>query len=396
VTKRIVVIGGGLVGLGTAWALVRRHPRAEVTVLEKESAPGQHQSTHNSGVLHCGLYYTPGSARARLAVRGIRQMTAFCREHGIAHETCGKLVVAVSSDEIPRLKALFERGQANGLQGLRWLGPEEARGIEPHVNAKAAVHVPEEGIVDYAAVVRTLTGKILESGGEVHCSSRVMQLGRHPDGWTITTPRAELHADFLVNCAGLHADRVAALAGEPRDVRIIPFRGEYWELRPGRTHLVNHLVYPVPDPALPFLGVHYTRMIHGGVECGPNAVLALKREGYRWGDVDAGELADALSFAGLWRFIARFPRTTALEVARSLSKRRFAANLRRLVPELREDDLVPGMRGVRAMAMRRDGRFVEDFHFVERPDALHVLSAPSPAATASLAIGEEIANKVAP
>ncbi len=390
-----VIVGSGLVGLATAYALQRLRPGLRVTVLEKESKPGRHQSTHNSGVLHCGLYYAPGSAKARLAVQGIREMTAYCRNRGIAHEVCGKLVVAVTADEIPRLRVLYERGQANGLTGLEWLAPAQALEVEPHVSAVAAVRVPEEGIVDFAGVVSALVADIVSLGGHVKTSCRVGALHRRADGWTIVTQAGDLTADFLVNCAGLHADRVAELAGEPRSCRIVPFRGEYWELRPDRARLVNNLIYPVPDPAFPFLGVHYTRMIHGGVECGPNAVLALSREGYSWGDVNVAEAVDALSFPGLWRFVAKYPRTTVLEVARSLSKALFTKNLQRLVPDLREDDLVPGMAGVRAMAMRPDGTFVEDFQFVERPDALHVLNAPSPAATASLAIGAEIASKVA-
>jgi (S)-2-hydroxyglutarate dehydrogenase len=392
--KRVAVIGGGLVGLGTARALLRRDPRLRVTVIEKEPGPGRHQSTHNSGVLHAGLYYTPGSTKARLAVQGIRSMTAFCRDHGVTHEICGKLVVAVSDDELPRLRTLLERGQANGLQGLQWLAPEEAREIEPHVHCVAAVRVPEEGITDYAAVVDALTGELAALGGEIRSSAPVVSLDRRADGWTIRAGSSEIGADFIVNCAGLHSDRIAKLAGEPLTCRIVPFRGEYFVLRRERMHLVRNLIYPVPDPAFPFLGVHLTRMVKGDIECGPNAVLALAREGYTWSHVSVRDTLDALGFGGLWRFLRRYPRMTWYEVTRSFSKALFTRSLQRLVPEIQEADLAPGGSGVRAQAMLNDGTFVQDFLFVERADALHVLNAPSPAATASLAIGEEICGKV--
>jgi L-2-hydroxyglutarate oxidase len=394
VPKRVVVIGGGLVGLGTAYALVRRQPRLRITVLEKEHWAGAHQSTHNSGVLHAGLHYATGSAKARLAVSGIRAMTAFCREFGIAHDICGKLVVAVSEDEIPRLRALFERGQANGLTGLRWLTPVEAHEIEPHVRCVAALLVPEEGIADYAAVVATLHRLLEGAGAEVRTSAEVRTLTHASGGWRVRAGDAERFADFIVNCAGLHADRVAALAGEPRTCLVVPFRGEYFLLRPERRHLVRNLVYPVPDPAFPFLGLHFTRMIKGGVECGPNAVLALAREGYRITTINPRDAFEALTFPGLWRFLATYPRMAWDEVARSLSKSLFTTALQRLIPELREDDLLPGGSGVRAQAMLPDGTLVNDFLFVERRDALHVLNAPSPAATASLAIGDTLATKI--
>jgi L-2-hydroxyglutarate oxidase len=394
VPKRVVVIGGGLVGLGTAYALQRRNPDLRITLLEKESWPGAHQSTHNSGVLHSGLHYATGSAKARLAVSGIRAMTAFCREFGVAHHICGKLVVAVSEDEIPRLRALFERGQANGLTGLHWLAPEEAREIEPHVRCVAALRVPEEGIVDYAAVVAMLQRRLEGAGCEVRTNAGVRALAHASGGWRVRAGDGELFADFIVNCAGLHADRVAALAGEPRTCLIVPFRGEYFLLRPERQHLVRNLIYPVPDPAFPFLGLHFTRLIRGGVECGPNAVLALAREGYRITTINPRDAFEALTFQGLWRFLAKYPRMAWYEVARSVSRSLFTTSLQRMIPELRVDDLLPGGSGVRAQAMLADGTLVNDFLFVERRDALHVLNAPSPAATASLAIGETLADKV--
>ena len=391
---RVIIIGGGLVGLGTAFALLKRAPQLQLTLLDKEPGFGRHQSSHNSGVLHAGLYYTPGSAKARLAVQGIRSMTAFCAEHTIPHEITGKLVVAVTADELPRLQTLLERGTANGLQGLRMLSSSEALEIEPHVRCLQAVHVPEEGIVDFAAVVTALCSEITALGGELRASAGVSALERRNDGWVVTAGEASLEADFVVNSAGLQSDRVATLAGEEPPCRIVPFRGEYFEVRESRRHLVRNLIYPVPDPAFPFLGVHFTRMIGGGVECGPNAVLATAREGYRRSQFSLRDVADAASFPGLWRFVAGHPRMTAFEVARSLSRTLFAKSLQRLVPEIEAADLIPGNAGVRAQAMRPDGTIVDDFLFLERPDALHVLNAPSPAATASLAIGEEVASKV--
>lgn len=391
---RILVIGGGLVGLGTARALRSRFPDAHLAVVDKEPQFGAHQSTHNSGVMHCGLYYTPGSSRALLARRGIDLMRAFCASHGVVHETCGKLVVAAAQDEVPRLRALFERGTANGLQGLRWLSADEAREIEPHVNVVAAVHVPEEGIVDFRGVVDAIVVDLANSGVEMHTGATVSTIRRDGSEWRVQAGAHELQADFLVSCAGLHSDRLARMAGEHPTTRIVGFRGEYFVLKPERAHLVKHLIYPVPDPTFPFLGVHFTRLARGGVECGPNAVLALDREGYRPLAFKARDAASALSFPGLWRFMARYASTTVFELRRSLSKPLFVRSLQRLVPEVTADDLLPGPVGVRAQAMRPDGRLVEDFEFLESPGALHVINAPSPAATACLAIGEEVAARV--
>ena len=390
--QRIVVVGGGIVGLATAWRLTERFPDTHVTVLEKESAVGQHQSSHNSGVLHAGLYYKPGSRKARLAVRGIRQMVDFCRTHAIAHDVCGKVVVAVTADEIPRLQALFERGAANGLEGLRWLTPEQLREIEPHAAGVAAVHVPQEGIADYPAVCRALSDEIQARGGEVITSAEVSAIAREGALWRVHSTTGDYQAERVVTCAGLQADRVAALTGQSRSVRIVPFRGEYYGIRPERQYLVRNLIYPVPDPNFPFLGVHYTRMIHGGIEAGPNAVLAFSREGYRKSDLRVRDLADALAFAGLWKFLAKYSSMCWMELRRSFSRELFCATLQRLVPEIQPSDLVAGGAGVRAQAMTADGAFVEDFHFVEGPGELHVVNAPSPGATASLAIGEEIAE----
>jgi (S)-2-hydroxyglutarate dehydrogenase len=329
-----------------------------------------------------------------LAVCGIREMTAFCQEHAVDHEICGQLVVAVDQSERSRLLGLAERGKANGLAGLELLEPEQMREIEPHVGGVAGLRVPEEGIVDYAQVCAVLAGVIERGGARVVTRARVSTLSSRSASWAIETDQGSFEADFVVNCAGLHADRVLRLSGEPAPARIVPFRGEYYQLRPERCFLVRHLIYPVPDPTFPFLGVHFTRMIRGGVEAGPNAVLALAREGYTKQRVNLRDLAESMLFPGLWRFLARHPGVTLAEIHRSFSRSRFASSLARLVPELQADDLVAGGAGVRAQAMRPDGTLLEDFCFVEAPRALHVINAPSPGATASLAIGSEIAGRV--
>lgn len=369
-------------------------PGAEITLLEKESEVGRHQTGHNSGVLHCGLYYKPGSVKARLAVQGIRQMVAFCRENSVPHEICGKLVVAVDDTEVERLRALQERGAANGLEGLRWLGREEMREIEPHVGGVAALRVPQEGIVDYARVCAALVAHLRERGARVVTSARVTALRPSGKGWVAETPAGDFPADYLINCAGLFCDRVAELAGERRDMRILPFRGEYYKIRAGRQSLVRNLIYPVPDPSFPFLGVHFTRLIHGGIEAGPNAVLATAREGYRKSDFNASDLADVLTYGGFWRFLRRYPSMCWYELRRSFSRALFCRSLQKLVPEIQPDDLTTGGSGVRAQAIAPEGDLVQDFRFIERANALHVLNAPSPAATASLAIGAEIAGMV--
>lgn len=392
--QRIIIIGGGIVGLGTALKLGKKFPGAQVTVLEKESGVGRHQTGNNSGVLHAGLYYKPGSVKARMAVQGVQEMVAFCRDNNVPHEICGKLVVAVDETEVQRLKNLQERGRQNGLQGLQWLGREEMREIEPHVGGVAALRVPQEGIVDYPKVCEAMLKRIAEQGGKVVTNARVTKLNPTPTGWVAVTTAGEFPADFVVNCAGLHCDRVSELAGEKRAVRIVPFRGEYYKIKAARQHLVKHLIYPVPDPQFPFLGVHFTRLIEGGVEAGPNAVLAFKREGYKKTDFSAADLFDALSFGGLWKFLGQHKRMCWEEIKRSFSKELFCQSLQRLVPEIRVADLETGGAGVRAQAMSPDGTLVQDFSFVRGRKALHVLNAPSPAATAALTIGEEIASQL--
>ena len=394
VAVKVVIIGGGIVGLATAYRLGERQPGAEITVLEKEAGVGRHQTGHNSGVLHCGLYYKPGTIRARLAVTGIRQMVEFCQANGVAHEICGKLVVAADESEVPRLRGLHERGTANGLEGLRWLGPEQMREIEPHVGGVAGLHVPQEGIVDYPAVCNALVERLGARGTRVVIGARVRKLRRSGPGWMAESTAGEFPADYIINCAGLYCDRVLQLAGERRDTRIVPFRGEYFKIRPERQYLVRNLIYPTSDPRLPFLGLHFTRLIHGGIEAGPNAVLAFAREGYRKTDFNLADFIDALTYRGFWRFLAKYPSIAWYELRRSFSRELFCRSLQRLVPEIQPGDLAASGSGVRAQALLADGEIVQDFSIIVRDNALHVLSAPSPAATASLAIGAEIASMV--
>ena len=351
---KVTVIGAGIVGLATAHQIVCRYPRIKVIVLEKESGPARHQTGNNSGVLHCGLYYKPGSQKATLAVQGIRRMVEFCQRHGIPHEICGKLVVATEPEEVPRLHALLERGTANGLQGLQLLGPEQIREYEPHAAGLAAIRVPQEGIVDFKAATQAMADEITSHGGEVHYSAEVRQL-RNSAGWTISTTRGDFQSDFIVNCGGLHCDRIGSMAGDRDRTRIVPFRGEYYQLKPERQHLVRNLIYPVPDPKFPFLGVHFTRLIHGGIEAGPNAVLAFAREGYRHRDINVRDMFDTFTYPGFWRFLLRYPSMCWHEFRRSFSKALFCRSLQRLVPDLQISDLMHGGAGVRAQALSPSG-----------------------------------------
>jgi len=390
---KVAVIGGGIVGLATAHRLLRRRPDVRVLLLEKEDGPGRHQTGHNSGVLHCGLYYKPGSTKARMAVQGIRKMVDFCEEHKVPFDLCGKVVVATEPEEVPRLQALLERGKANGLEGLQLLGAEQLQEVEPHAAGLMGLRVPQEGIVDYAAVADAMVEQIRSQGGDIQFSSKVTEL-RNGAGWLIRTTRGDHEADFLINCAGLHCDRVSRLAGNRDATKIVPFRGEYYKIRPERQHLVRNLIYPVPDPKFPFLGVHFTRLIYGGVEAGPNAVLAFAREGYRRTDFSFRDMVETLTYRGFWRFFVRYPAMCWSEFRRSFSKALFCRSLQRLVPELRLEDLAPGGAGVRAQALSPAGELVQDFYFVSQARALHVLNAPSPAATASLAIADEVIDRI--
>jgi L-2-hydroxyglutarate oxidase len=390
---KVTIIGGGIVGLATAHQILLRHPKVNVLLLEKEDGPGRHQSGHNSGVLHCGLYYKPGSKRARMAVTGVRRMIAFCEQHGVPYNLCGKTVIATEAEELPRLDALFDRGKANGLEDLRMLSAEEIHEYEPHAAGLKGIRVPQEGITDYKAVTKAMVDEIRARGGEIHFSSEVTSLKRSKL-WTLHTPSGEYEADFLINCGGLHSDRVSRKAGSGERTKIVPFRGEYYLIKPERQYLVKNLIYPVPDPKFPFLGVHFTQLIHGGVEAGPNAVLALAREGYQKGDFSLRDTIETLTYRGFWRFFLRYPRMCWDELRRSYSKELFCRSLQRLVPELRIEDLAKGGAGVRAQALSLDGELIQDFQFGAQEGALHVLNAPSPAATASLAIADEIVDRL--
>jgi L-2-hydroxyglutarate oxidase len=388
-----VVVGGGIVGLATAYRLTQEHPHSTVTVLEKESQVAVHQTGHNSGVIHAGVYYKPGSLKARLCKAGAASMVDFCQTHDIPYQVCGKLIVATDEAELPRLDALYERACANGLP-VRRIGPEEAREYEPNVACVAALHVASTGIVDYTRVARRLAELIDGSGGHVRLGARVT--GIEPDGpaVVVSTTIGSFRADYLVNCAGLHADRVARLAGLTPPARIVPFRGEYYELTEERRSLVRGLIYPVPDPQFPFLGVHLTRMIDGTVHAGPNAVLATAREGYSWGRFRPRDVAEVATYPGLWRLARRNLRYGLTEVRRSLSKRLFADSLARLVPAVTRDDIVPAGAGVRAQAISPDGSLVDDFLIVRARRQVHVLNAPSPAATSSLEIAKHIVSEL--
>jgi len=390
----VVIVGGGIVGLATAHRLLEARPKLKLLLLEKESRLAAHQTGNNSGVLHSGLYYKPGSAKAQCAVQGLQQMLAFCRTHGIAHEQCGKIVVATSENELPRLENLWVRGNANGLLGLRKLNPSQIKEIEPHAAGIAAIHVPQEGIVDYPGVCEKLGELIREAGGEIRLNVRFQKAIETPSGWVLKTSAGDFESRFIIACGGLHADRLVKGTGQKPTAKVVPFRGEYFQIKKERQHLVRHLIYPVPDPKFPFLGVHFTRLIHGGIEAGPNAVLAFSREGYKWTNVNLRDLAESILFAGLWKFLAMYPSLCGYEIRRSLSKAEFCRSLQKLVPEIREEDLETGGAGVRAEAMTANGKLVEDFHFEEKRGVLHVVNAPSPAATASLAIATHIVDRV--
>jgi L-2-hydroxyglutarate oxidase len=383
--SRYVVVGGGIVGLATAQALLEGEPGAVVTVLEKETRWATHQTGHNSGVVHSGVAYAPGSLKAQLCTAGSRSMLAYAREHDVPAEPCGKLVLATEPAELPRLEALYLRGQANGVP-VRRLRPEQARELEPEVNCLAAVHVTTTAVIDYVAVCDSLAHGLVSSGADLRLSAEVFGLTPGVRSTVVHSSAGDAEAEVVVNCAGLASDRVASLMGSRPPVRIVPFRGEYYVLKPTRAHLVRGLVYPVADPMLPFLGVHLTRGIDGTVHVGPNAVLALAREGYRRNDVSARDLVDTLTYPGFWRLAAAHARTGVDEVRRSFSKQRFAASAARLIPAVSADDLEPATSGVRAQAVRRDGSLVDDFLVLRRGRTLHVLNAPSPAATSSLEI----------
>jgi len=393
--RDVAIVGGGIVGLAVALEITKRFPDLSVLLLEKEDHVGRHQSGHNSGVIHSGVYYKPGSLKARLCVTGAAAMVEFCREHGIAHNVCGKVIVATHPEELPRLEDLHKRGEANGLTGLRMIGPEELREIEPHATGLRALVVPSTGVTDYAVVCEKYAELISAAGGTVLLSAAAKGIRRTSNEIVVETSRGAFSTASLINCAGLFSDRISWMAGDDPGVMIVPFRGEYYDLVPERASLVKALIYPVPDPRFPFLGVHFTRRITGRVDAGPNAVLALAREGYRHTDINVRDLASAFSFPGFWRMAGRHWRNALDEWHRSLSKAAFVRALQRLLPEVGEKDLLPGGSGVRAQALKPNGALVDDFQFVPSGKVLHVLNVPSPAATASLAIGKTIVDTAA-
>jgi (S)-2-hydroxyglutarate dehydrogenase len=387
------VVGGGIVGLATAYAVLRRYPRARLVLLEKEEAWARHQTGRNSGVIHSGIYYAPGSLKARYCVAGSRRLMDWCCQHEVAFERCGKVIVATEPHEIPRLDALAERGRQHGLM-IRQLGADELAELEPHAVARAALHVADTGIVDFGDVARKLAALIAGQGGELRLGAQVSRLVERSDSVALDTGPEALETKFLLNCAGLQSDRVARMLGLAPPCRIVPFRGEYYRLRSPSASLVRNLIYPVPDPAFPFLGVHLTRGMDGSIHCGPNAVLALSREGYTATSMRVADVLDTVTFPPFWRFAGRHWRAAVAELQRSLSRRAFGRSLQRLVPAIGLNDLEPAAAGVRAQALGTDGRLVDDFLLVRSRRSLHVLNAPSPAATSSLLLGEAIAEQI--
>lgn len=387
----IAIVGGGIVGLASAYALRKQFPRCSLRIFEKEAAVGRHQTGHNSGVIHAGIYYKPGSFKARLCVHGVRLIKDFCDANGIRYENCGKVIVATDESELPRLAELMARGTANGVPGLQQIGPERLREIEPEARAVQALLSPGTAIVNYLEVTQTLARLLQQDGVDLRTGSPVRSVSQRADRLVVHSGGGDFETRHLINCAGLYSDEVARSMGLRPEVQIIPFRGEYYTLRPDQK-LVRGLIYPVPDPDFPFLGVHFTKRISGEYEAGPNAVLAFAREGYRFTQVRPRDMARLVAYPGFWAMARRYWRTGADEFARSLSRRAFAQALQKLVPAIQESDLAPGGAGVRAQAVSRDGSLVDDFRIETSPRAIHVVNAPSPAATASLAIGEVIAE----
>jgi len=388
----IVIIGGGILGLSTAMQLLERVPNWRVAVIEKEGQLATHQTGHNSGVMHSGIYYRPGSHKAQFCVAGLNNMVKFCDENEIEYQQCGKVIVALKESELGRLQDLFERGTANGVPDLEIIGPERLKEIEPHAVGMRALWAPHTGIVDFTKVAVAFANKFQQTGGDIFTGAAVKKITNMTGSVALETTKGTFQAKHLINCAGLYADKVAAMTGEKLGVKIIPFRGEYYTLRPESHHLVSGLIYPVPDPQFPFLGVHFTRNIKGHVEAGPNAVMALRREGYRKRDFSLGESMANLAYPGFWKMAAKYWKIGMGEVYRSFNKRVFLHDLQRLIPEIRNSDLASGGSGVRAQAVARDGSLLDDFSIIQGRDAIHVLNAPSPGATSSLAIGDHIAG----
>jgi (S)-2-hydroxyglutarate dehydrogenase len=391
----LVIVGGGIVGLATGLQALRRHRGIRLALLEKEASIARHQTGHNSGVIHSGIYYKPGSLKARNCVAGAARMVEFCKEHSIPYEICGKVVVATDQAERPGLAELMRRGTANGVPGLRMIGPEELSEIEPHCTGVEAMVVPGTGIVDYKLVARKYADLIQQNGGSLLLNCRVQNIVKRGNEIILETTQGSVKATRVINCAGLHSDRIVKLAGDNTALQIVPFRGEYYEIVPDRRKLVRNLIYPVADPRFPFLGVHFTRHINGGIEAGPNAVLALKREGYRKTDFNLQDAVETAVFPGFWKMAAKYWKSGVGEYYRSLSKAGFTRALQKLLPEIQQSDLVPGGAGVRAQALDRTGKLLDDFTIIRSDRMIHVCNVPSPAATASLMIGEQIVEMMA-
>ena len=389
----VVIVGGGIVGLATAYRLTTANPDRQIVLIEKEPEVGTHQSGHNSGVLHSGIYYKPGSLKAQNCRTGKAAMEEFCEREGIDYEICGKVIVAVDDSEVPAMEKIYERGQANGVT-CEIIGPERLKEIEPYAAGVKAIYVPESGIVNYAQVSRRMAELIEQHGGKVHKGTRVTGLSNHSDAITVQSTQGDFQADWVVNCGGLQSDRVAKMSGVKPDAKIVPFRGEFYELKKEAYHLCNHLIYPVPDPSFPFLGVHFTRMIDGSVECGPNAVLAFAREGYRKLDINLFDLCESLTYSGFRKLAWKYWKVGMGEMWRSFSKRAFVKALQRLLPAIESKHLVPARAGVRAQALSPDGNMVDDFLIQKNERVVNVCNAPSPGATSSLNIGTLIADEI--
>jgi len=389
----IIIIGGGIVGLATALRIMEQKPGLAILVVEKEAHPAQHQTGHNSGVIHSGIYYKPGSLKAINCIEGYNRLIAFCQAESIPYELCGKLIVATSQQELPVLDMIHQKGQANGLTGLRMLEKEALKEFEPHVNGIKGIRVPQTGIVDYKLVAQKMAQKLESMGATLHFGEKVLNIKAYGNEGTVVTDRTWYQGKLVINCAGLYSDKVARMTGAAPNLKIVPFRGEYYELVPEKEHLVKHLIYPVPDPSFPFLGVHFTRMIQGGVEAGPNAVLAFAREGYKKYNINPAELLETLAWPGFQKVAKAYWKTGMGELYRSFSKKAFTKALQKLIPEITEKDLKPGGAGVRAQACERDGGLVDDFVILENKLAINVCNAPSPAATSSLSIGQTVSEK---
>lgn len=390
----VVIIGGGIVGLASAYAILKSNPEFKLAVIEKEDVLAAHQTGHNSGVIHSGIYYKPGSLKAQNCIQGYQQLLAFCDENNIPYDLCGKLIVATEPWELPLLENIYKRGIENGLTKINYVEQHEIANYEPHMRGLRAVHVPYTGIIDYTEVCIKLGEWVTKWGGHIFTNHKAEDIVEYENTVEVHTAQRIFETKLLVNCAGLYCDKVAQMAGEKMDTRIIPFRGEYYMLKPEKRYLVKNLIYPVPDPNFPFLGVHFTRMIDGGVEAGPNAVFAFKREGYHKSDVDFVELMESLTWPGFQKVATKYWKTGIGEFYRSFSKTAFTNALRKFIPEVQEDDLIPAEAGVRAQACDKEGGLLDDFKIIEKPKAIHILNAPSPAATSSLSIGTTIAQMV--